>query len=106
MIGVFTHEGFSQEDLLAIGTRRSSLGSKDMSATDINATIPFLVSEAARAHMDGYDEKLLKDIGERKISMPSMSASEVNQARLDNSKAGAAEDILSKLQSFLGIRTK
>jgi len=106
MTDAFTQDGFSQADLLSIGTRRSNLAPENMSATDINATIPFAVSEAVRLQMDGYDENLLKQIGERKITMPNISATEINRPRVDMNTLPAVEKVLAGLQNFLGIRTK
>lgn len=100
-------DGFSSDDLLAIGTRRAKIpGLADMSATDINAPIPFVVGQMMQAGMEGHNEEMLKNVGEHKIALPApLTPSQINQLP-SNGNFADIEKTLDKLQSFLGIRTK
>lgn len=96
--------GFNNDDLLAIGTRQR-VPDLNISATDINKTVPFVIARDAMAKMDGISEEQLQNIAERKINiigMPDANTTPNIQLR----DLSDVENILSKLQRFLGVRTK
>ncbi len=97
------HEGYSMDDLLAIGTRKRGLD-LNISATDVNRSIPYAVSKMIEASMPGLSEGELKDIGERKLALPAFSPTEINTPRI-GAPDSLIEQTLNGLQKFLGIRT-
>lgn len=99
----YTDHGFSRDDLLNIGTRRSSLD-LPVSATDINRSIPFHVSKVAVQHMDGLTPDQLKDVAERRVSMPALRPHELIEPTVKAQDAFHA--VLEGLQNMLGIRTR
>lgn len=97
------HDGYSLDDLLSIGTRKHKLD-LNISATDVNRSLPFEVSKIIQGKIDGLSESELKDIGERKLSLPTMQPSEINEAKI-GTPDNMIQNILSGLQKMLGVRT-
>lgn len=98
-------DGYSQDELLAIGTRKKG-HDLNISATDINARIPFAISQLAIKQATGFSEDELKMISERKAPVPNMQPHEIDNARISDNLPQAVYDTLETLQKFLGIRTK
>jgi hypothetical protein len=104
------HEGFSNEELMNIGSRKVKLD-LPISATDINASISFMESEVAKASQSGFSEDELKQLAERKVSgiAAPISSHYINHVPLDNAIAGDIDRALAPLENFLtrnGMRLK
>lgn len=97
-------DGFTHDELTSIAMRKVNLGF-DISATDINRSIPYSISQQVSARLDGYSDEQLRIIAEGKMSGPPIQPSEINSPRL-GAPTPLVEDMLSRLQQFLGIRTR
>lgn len=97
---------YSLDELLKIGTRKGDVDKSvsAISATDINRTLPFAVSEEMKSQIPGFSEEQLRQIGERKFNSPAMQPSEINNPRIE--KPSGLDSVLEGLQNFLGIRTR
>lgn len=96
-------DGYSQDELLAIGTRKM-VPQINLSAADINSKIPYVVAMEAHKRFDGFTEDQLKAIGEHKAQIPAMRPVEINKPTI--SYDDRVEPILEKMQRFLGVRLK
>lgn len=97
----FLATGFSEDELLAIGQRKAKMPIA-MSATDINAPIPFEIGRQLSASMQGFSEEQLKDYAMRGAPVPPMRPTQINQPALNFGEA--AQDLLSRMGKFLGVR--
>lgn len=97
-------EGYSLEDLLAIGTRKKGV-TLHMSATDINSPISGAESLAAQQMLGGFSENELKEVAQRKIGISAPSPHEINEPSVSRDMPAAVSETLDRLQKFLGIRT-
>lgn len=96
-------DGFTQDELLAIGTRKTT-HDFNISAADINSPLPYVVAQELHKRIDGFSNDQLKIIGERRAQIPSMQPDEINNPRVGMNEA--VETVLNKLQRFLGVRLK
>lgn len=99
------NEGLSNDELIAIGTRKRGIDI-NISATDINRSIPFDLSKQAAAKLDGFTKEQLKNIAEKKINIPAMQPCEINEVRISTNIPDMIQNTLDHLQNFLGIRSK
>lgn len=102
-----THDGYSNAELLAIGTRQAKLEKLPMSASDINRSIPFAASQAAREHLTGFSDDELKTIAEGKAGGPDIQPQMIDVKPLQNplgEKFGAVMDNLENLLTGRGMR--
>ena len=96
-------DGYSQDELLAIGTRKTKL-SLPMSATDINAPMTYMEGIAARQILGGCTEQELKDIGSRQGNIMGFATSdEINKPHLNQIPADAMR-VLEDLEIKLSAR--
>lgn len=97
-------DGFTQDELMQIGQRKSKLVDLPMSASDINAPIPYAVSQDVMGKLEGFTESQLKDIGDRRVSgLPTLrNVNEINTPRVESTSI--LEDSLNALNRFLNIK--
>lgn len=98
-----TFDGFTRDELLAIGTRKHKT-TLPISASDINRSLPFNVSMALAQEMDGFTEEQLKMIGEGKAPSLPIQPSDIGAPRVSGEAAQSITGVMDKLQKFLGIR--
>lgn len=99
------NDGFTLDELLNIGTRKTVLDI-NISATDINRSLPYDISKMVSSQMEGHTEDELKDIGMRRSKGIALPTSDTNAPFRTTQDIQAVETVLDKLQTFLGIRTK
>lgn len=97
-------DGFSRDELLAIGQRKVKLG-LNMTASDINSPMTHDMVTRAAASMPGFTDDELKIIGERGAQAPVMRPCYINEMPVNVAHIGAVESVLLGLQKFLGVRT-
>lgn len=102
-------DGYSMDELLAIGTRKKGHG-LNISAEDINRSISFAESQVAVGQLPGNSVDELKMINERKGNLPALASSEHINALPLTGVGGqgfdAIEETLTRIRNFLGINTQ
>lgn len=98
-------DGFSQEELRAIGERKSNLNLA-IQPSDINRTVSYAQSQQQIAAMQGASETLLRNISDRKGGgLPSTrTAQAINERQLPIN--GEVDAIMDTLANKWGIRKR
>lgn len=95
-------DGYTQEELRKIAAREMG-ANLPMSATDINARIPYAVAQVSIAQLRGFTKDELKEIAEHKTNAPApMQAHHINKPMVQR------DDFLNHqleiLNNFLGFK--
>lgn len=97
-------DGFSNEELIAIGARKIKFD-LPISATDINSNMSFAASQIAIKQTQGVDEIMLKQAGARQIDAPAFTSSQhINALPLDAGAGDRIQKALTPLENFLTAR--
>lgn len=95
----YIDDGFSNEDLLSIGSRKTGVDI-NMSATDINKTIPFVMRDIVASQLPSFSNDDLKNVGERRLLGPALRPCEINAPHID--VTDKYDTVFSKINKFLG----
>jgi hypothetical protein len=97
-------DGYSNDELLAIGTRKIKLNLA-MSATDINRDMSFEQSKILEKQFVGLSDNELKEVGERRMQFSTVLPKEIRDAEI-RTQSNFIENAFDHVQKMLGIQIR